>query len=174
GWPDIFRTMLHTHHALVHEKVDLDGSGVLRPIRDLNGAPFGAGGGTRLFASGGLRGEVDMLKVLIAGADALMEASIGKAVAFGCNQCGNCHLDCPRGGITTKAELTMQNDRALMRSRFRNWTVLNMVKLAILIDALNRERGALDDAGRPVAGRELLSDIRELRGRTDLLEMPVH
>jgi len=40
--------------------------------------------------------------VLIAGADAIMEASIGKAVAFGCNQCGNCHLDCPRGGITTK------------------------------------------------------------------------
>ena len=24
GWPDIFRTMLHTHHALVSEKVDLD------------------------------------------------------------------------------------------------------------------------------------------------------
>ena len=44
-------------------------SGELQPIRDLNGAPFGAGGGTRLFASGGLRGELDMLKVLIAGAD---------------------------------------------------------------------------------------------------------
>ena len=26
GWPDIFRTILHTHHALVDEKVDLDGS----------------------------------------------------------------------------------------------------------------------------------------------------
>ena len=24
GWPDIFRTILHTHHALVAEKVDLD------------------------------------------------------------------------------------------------------------------------------------------------------
>jgi len=71
-----------------------------------------------------------MLKVLIAGADGLVEASIGKAVAFGCNQCGNCNLDCPRGGITTKAELTVQNDRALMRRRFRNWTALNMVKLA--------------------------------------------
>ena len=110
GWPDIFRTILHTHHALVGEKVDLDGTGELRPIRDLNGAPFGAGGGTRLFASGGLRGELDMMKVLIAGADGLVEASIGKAVAFGCNQCGNCHLDCPRGGITTKPELTVQND----------------------------------------------------------------
>jgi len=106
------------------EKVDLDGSGELKPIRDLNGASFGAAGGTRLFASGGLRGELDMLKVLIAGADGLVEASIGKAVAFGCNQCGNCNLDCPRGGITTKAELTVQNDRALMRRRFRNWTAL--------------------------------------------------
>ncbi|MEE4276569.1 MAG: glutamate synthase-related protein, partial [Thermoleophilia bacterium] len=123
GWPDAFRTMLHTHHALLGEKVDLDGSGELKPLRDGNGAPFGAKGGTRLFASGGLRGELDMLKVLIAGADGLLEGSIGKAVAFGCNQCGNCHLDCPRGGITTKPELMVQNDRELMRRRFRNWTV---------------------------------------------------
>ncbi len=174
GWPDIFRTILHTHHALVHEKVDLDRSGTLKPIRDLNGAPFGAGGGTRLFASGGLRGELDMLKVLIAGADGLVEASIGKAVAFGCNQCGNCHLDCPRGGITTKPELTMQNDRRLMRQRFRNWTVLNMVKLAVLIDALNRESEALDADGNEVVPEVLIRDLRELRGRTDLLEMPHH
>jgi glutamate synthase domain-containing protein 2 len=174
GWPDIFRTILHTHHALVHEKVDLEGSGTLRSIRDLNGAPFGAKGGTRLFASGGLRGELDMVKVLIAGADALMEASIGKAVAFGCNQCGNCHLDCPRGGITTKPELTLQNDRRLMRRRFRNWTVLNLVKLAVLLDALNLERGAIDQAGAVAKPDELLDDIRQLRGRVDLLRMPEH
>src|SRR6185295_5441018 len=174
GWPDIFRTILHTHHALVNEKVDLERSGMLRPIRDLNGAPFGAGGGTRLFASGGLRGELDMIKVMIAGADGLVEASIGKAVAFGCNQCGNCHLDCPRGGITTKPELTVQNDRHLMRRRFRNWTVLNLVKLAVLIDALNRERGALDESGEVVDREQLIDDIRQLRGRTDLLDMPRH
>ncbi|HEY3217361.1 MAG TPA: glutamate synthase-related protein [Candidatus Eisenbacteria bacterium] len=174
GWPDIFRTILHTHHALVNEKVDLDRSGVLKPIRDLNGAPFGAGGGTRLFASGGLRGELDMLKVMIAGADGLVEASIGKAVAFGCNQCGNCHLDCPRGGITTKHELTLQNDRHLMRQRFRNWTVLNLAKLAVLIDALNRESGALDERGGIAAPERLIDDIRSLRGRVDLLVMPAH
>ncbi len=173
GWPDIFRTILHTHHALVSEKVDLDRSGRLQSLRDSNGAPFGATGGTRLLASGGLRGELDMIKVLIAGADALVEASIGKAVAFGCNQCGNCHLDCPRGGITTKPELTVQNDRVLMRQRFRNWTVLNMVKLAVLIDAMNRESGALDEAGQVAVASMLLSDIRQLRGRTDLLAMPV-
>ncbi|HTM57956.1 MAG TPA: glutamate synthase-related protein [Candidatus Udaeobacter sp.] len=177
GWPDIFRTILHTHHALVMEKVALDPrarNAELRPIRDLNGAAFGAGGGTRLFASGGLRGEVDMLKVLIAGADAIMEASIGKAVAFGCNQCGNCHLDCPRGGITTKPELTLQNDRALMRQRFRNWTVLNLIKLAVLIDALNHEHGALDAEGGVADAGRLIDDIRKLRGRTDLLVMPRH
>src|SRR5262249_14935477 len=165
---------LHTHHALVNEKVDLDRSGTLRSIRDLNGIRFRAGGGTRLFASGGLRGELDMIKVLIAGADGLVEASIGKAVAFGCNQCGNCHLDCPRGGITTKPELTLQNDRGLMRRRFRNWTALNMVKLAVLIDALNRESGALDGDGREARPELMLRDIRQLRGRTDLLEMPEH
>jgi glutamate synthase domain-containing protein 3/ferredoxin len=174
GWPDIFRTILHTHHALVSEKVDLDGSGTLRTIRDLNGAAFGAGGGTRLFASGGLRGEIDMLKVLIAGADGLVEASIGKAVAFGCNQCGNCHLDCPRGGITTKAELTVQNERDLMRRRFRNWAALNMVKIAVLIDALNIEQGAIDGGGRVTDPARLIDDVRKLRGRTDLLVMPRH
>src|SRR5439155_419738 len=104
----------------------------------------------------------------------LVDAGIGKAVAFGCNQCGNCHLDCPRGGITTKPELTMQNDRALMRRRFRNWAVLNLVKLAVLIDALNRESGALDEQGREAAPDRLIRDIRELRGRTDLLVMPRH
>jgi len=172
GWPDIFRTILHTHHALVAERVDLDDSGELRSIRDANGVPLGAAGGTRLFASGGLRGEMDMLKVLIAGADGVVEASIGKAVAFGCNQCGNCHLDCPRGGITTKPELTVQNERGVMRRRFRNWTVLNMVKLAVLIDALNREHGALAADGSVALPDELIDDVRLLRGRVDLLAMP--
>jgi hypothetical protein len=172
GWPDIFRTILHTHHALVSEKVDLDNSGVLRSIRDLNGVPFGAGGGTRLFASGGMRGELDFLKVLIAGADGVVVASIDKAVAFGCNQCGNCHLDCPRGGITTKLELTSQNDRALMRDRFRNWIALSLVKLAVLVDALNYESGALSEAGMVKDRARLLRDIRELRGRLDLVRLP--
>ena len=173
GWPDIFRTVLHTHHALMVEKVEADGSGELRPIRDANGAPYGASGGTRLFASGGLRGELDMVKVLIAGADGLHESSIGKAAAFGCTQCGNCHLDCPRGGITTKPELMVQNDRRLMAKRFRNWAALNLVKLAVLVDALNRESGALAEDGTVARPGDLLDDIRKLRGRTDLLEMPV-
>jgi glutamate synthase domain-containing protein 2 len=172
GWPDVFRTILHTHHALVHERVDLDGTGELRSIRDANGVPFGAQGGTRLFASGGLRGELDMLKVLIAGADGVVEASIGKAVAFGCNQCGNCHLDCPRGGITTKPELTAQNDVTLMSQRVRNWTALNLVKLAVLIDALNRESGALAADGRVADAERMITDVRALRGRVDLLAMP--
>ena len=173
GWPDAFRTILHTHHALMGEQVDLDGSGRLSPIRDGNGAPYGASGGTRLLASGGLRGELDMLKVLIAGADGLVEGTIGKAAAFGCTQCGNCHLDCPRGGITTKRELTVQNERDLMRRRMRNWTALNMVKLAVLVDALNRESGALGHDGAVAHPELLIDDIRLLRGRTDLLEMPV-
>src|SRR4029077_2283316 len=130
--------------------------------------------GRRLFASGGLRGELDRVKVLIAGADGLVEASIGKAVAFGCNQCGNCHLDCPRGGITTKPELTIQNDRAMMRQRFRNWTVLNMVKLAVLVDALNRESGALDASGAVVAPERLIDDVRQPRAGTALGTMPAH
>jgi glutamate synthase domain-containing protein 3 len=174
GWPDIFRTILHTHHALMDEPLFDAETGETHTIRDLNGRVFGAGGGTKLLASGGLRSEMDMLKVLLAGADGLLEASIGKAVAFGCNQCGNCHIDCPRGGITTKVELTLQNDRRTMAKRFRNWTALNMVKLAVLIDALNRETGAVNKRGQVVDEREVIDDIRKLRGRTDLLVMPKH
>jgi len=172
GWPDMFRTMLHTHHALMEEQVEAGDTGELRPIRDANGGPYGASGGTRLFASGGLRGELDMVKVLIAGADGVLESSIGKAVAFGCTQCGNCYLDCPRGGITTKPELMVQNDRRLMAKRFRNWAVLNLVKLAVLIDALNHESGALAEDGTVTRPDDLLDDIRKLRGRTDLIEVP--
>ena len=114
-----------------------------------------------------------MVKVLIAGADGLLESSIGKAVAFGCTQCGNCHLDCPRGGITTKPELMVQNDRRLMAKRFRNWAALNLVKLAVLDRrAQPRERGARRRRRRWSIRGELLDDIRKLRGRTDLLEMP--
>ena len=68
----------------------------------------------------------------------------------------------------------MQNDRGLMRQRFRNWTVLNMVKLAVLIDALNHDSGALDEQGREARPDRMIRDIRQLRGRTDLLPMPSH
>ncbi|MFQ5600849.1 MAG: glutamate synthase-related protein [Candidatus Krumholzibacteriia bacterium] len=174
GWPDTFRTILHTHHALLHEPFYDEATGETWPIRDLNGRAFGADGGTKLLASGGIRSEMDMLKVLIAGADGLLEASIGKAVAFGCNQCGICHLDCPRGGITTKVELTVQNDRQTMRRRLRNWTALNMVKLAVLVDAINREMGWVDRRGNVVVESQVIDDIRKLRGRTDLLALPRH
>jgi glutamate synthase domain-containing protein 2/glutamate synthase domain-containing protein 3 len=174
GWPDVFRTILHTHHALMDEPLFDPETGRTHSIRDLNGRALGAGGGTKLLASGGLRSEMDMLKVLLAGADGLLEASIGKAVAFGCNQCGNCHIDCPRGGITTKVELTLQNDRRTMVKRFRNWTALNMVKLGVLIDAINREMGTVNKRGQVVDERQVIDDIRKLRGRTDLLIMPKH
>ena len=71
GWPDIFRTILHTHHALMNEPLYDESTGDTWPIRDLNGRSFGADGGTKLMASGGIRSEMDMLKVLIAGADSI-------------------------------------------------------------------------------------------------------
>ena len=63
GWPDMFRTILHTHHALLHEPLRDEETGQSFPIRDGNGRAFGADGGTRLLASGGLRSELDMIKV---------------------------------------------------------------------------------------------------------------
>jgi len=49
-----------------------------------------------------------------------------------------------------------------------------MVKLAVLVDALNIESGAIDAGGRVVDAARLIDDIRTLRGRTDLLDMPRH
>jgi len=66
----------------------------------------------------------------------------------------------------------VQNDRELMRQRSHNWSVLNLAKLAVLVDALNRESGALAEDGSVAKPEELIDDIRLLRGRTDLLAMP--
>ena len=59
-----------------------------------------------------------------------------------------------------------------MKARFHNWGVLNLAKLAVLIDALNRESGALAEDGTVERPDELIDDVRLLRGRTDLLELP--
>ena len=67
GWPDIFRTILHTHDALSTRRSTWTAAGSCGPDPRPQRGPFGAQGGTRLFASGGLRGELDMLKVLIGG-----------------------------------------------------------------------------------------------------------
>ena len=83
------------HHALVSEKVDLDGSGVLRPIRDERRALRRRD--TRSSSPAAACAASWTSSRCSSRAPTAWSWPRSTAVAFGCNQCGNCHLDCPRG-----------------------------------------------------------------------------
>ncbi|HZD13302.1 MAG TPA: glutamate synthase-related protein, partial [Candidatus Binatus sp.] len=105
-----------------------------------------------LMASGGIRTADDIAKAIALGADGCVVAT-AEAVAVGCTHCGNCERGrgCQVGITTTDPELSMLVDPEWGEHRivnlFNAWGV--------------RLRSLLAEHG--------LRNIRELRGRTDLL-----
>jgi glutamate synthase domain-containing protein 2/NAD-dependent dihydropyrimidine dehydrogenase PreA subunit len=110
-----------------------------------------------LLASGGLRTAMDVAKAIALGADG---AVIGTAdlVALGCVRCGNCESGrgCPRGIATTDPILDKLTDADWGAQRISN--LYNAWRLQ-WCELLSRFE---------------MSDIAELRGRTDLLRRTGH
>jgi glutamate synthase domain-containing protein 2 len=106
-----------------------------------------------LVASGGLRTAHDVLKAIALGADACV---IGTAelVAVECVRCGNCESGrgCPLGIATTDVHLY-----PLISAEWGAQRIVNVYR-------------AWMDEWRVVLARLGLRSVRDLRGRTDLLE----
>lgn len=105
-----------------------------------------------LLASGGLRTAMDVAKAIALGADG---AVIGTAdlVALGCVRCGNCESGrgCPRGIATTDPILDKLTDADWGAQRISNLYSAWRLQWCELLSRFE------------------MSDIAELRGRTDLL-----
>jgi glutamate synthase domain-containing protein 2 len=105
-----------------------------------------------VMASGGVRTAYDIAKAIALGADGCI---IGTAdlIALGCVRLGTCERDlgCPFGIATTDPELAKQVDPLEGGQRIANLYASWRIQLAEILQCLG------------------LGNVRELRGRTDLL-----
>lgn len=105
-----------------------------------------------LMASGGLRTAMDVAKAIALGADGAVIGT-SELVALGCVRCGNCESGrgCPRGIATTDPVLEKLTDSDWGARRIANMYAAWRLQLCELLHRLG------------------MSEISELRGRTDLL-----
>ena len=105
-----------------------------------------------VMASGGIRTAHDMAKAIALGADGCVLGT-AELVALGCTRCSNCERGrgCPFGLTTTDPELTQLVDPEWGAKRIGNLYRSIQLQLSRILRQLG------------------LRDIRELRGRTDLL-----
>jgi glutamate synthase domain-containing protein 2 len=105
-----------------------------------------------VMASGGIRSAYDIAKAIALGADGVILGT-AELVALSCTRCSNCERGrgCPFGLTTTDPELSLLVDSEVAAQRIGNMYASFAWQL------------------RDILRRLGLKNIRELRGRTDLL-----
>ncbi len=106
-----------------------------------------------ILASGGIRSAYDIAKAIALGADGVVLGT-SDLVAIGCTRCSNCERGrgCPFGLTTTDPELSLLIEPEWGAQRISNLYASFAWQL------------------RDILRKLCLTDIRELRGRTDLLK----
>ena len=104
----------------------------------------------KLIASGGVRTPYDVAKIIALGADQVLMGT-GDLAASACNRCGNCETGCQIGITTTNQDLQVQLDESLLTQRIVNYQAQTDLELIKMLHIWG------------------LKDIRELRGRVDLI-----
>ncbi|HET8567421.1 MAG TPA: glutamate synthase-related protein [Candidatus Limnocylindria bacterium] len=116
----------------------------------------------QLWCDGGMRSALDVVKMLCLGAD---RVGFGTAamVAIGCTICRGCQLDTCHVGITTQIE-------SLAEATARGLKKFEPQEHERAVERLCRFFGAIRAEVARLAGALGVSSVRELVGRTDLLE----
>ena len=106
-----------------------------------------------VMASGGIRSAFDIAKAVALGADGVILGT-SELVAIGCTRCSNCERGrgCPFGLTTTDPELSLLVDPEWGAQRISNLYASYAYQLRTILRKLG------------------LTDIQDLRGRTDLLK----
>lgn len=115
-----------------------------------------------VWADGGLRSPMDIVKIIIMGADRVSMGTVA-LMAVGCISCHRCHLDrCPRG-ISTQLRSKEDAEKKGVKGFTPRKVEEEAENLARLLNAIGEGvRSILADMG--------VKSIRDIVGRTELLE----
>lgn len=115
-----------------------------------------------IWADGGLKSAVDVLKVMLLGANRVGFGTLSM-ISIGCTTCKGCHLDTCHVGIATQIETELQaKEHGLRRFVPRN--------LELAVQGIVNLYSAFGEELKSLAGSIGIQNLQSAVGRSDLLE----